>query len=112
MAIAWLGAVVPGHGQAEPEQPDWSATSTPQATDEPADVTPTEPDTPGVEMAAETNTPSADMPAAVNGATSPAGSLEGVPQESNNFLPVFGDSYGKPFFERQGLRFRVGPVNF
>jgi hypothetical protein len=39
-----------------------------------------------------------------------ADSEVGVPQSSNSFLPFFGNDYGEPFFERQGLRFRIGPV--
>jgi hypothetical protein len=35
----------------------------------------------------------------------------GVPSPTNLYLPNFSD-YGKPFFERQGLRFRLGPVHF
>lgn len=34
----------------------------------------------------------------------------GVPTASGNFLPSFED-YGRAFFERDGLRFRLGPVN-
>ncbi|HEY5792394.1 MAG TPA: hypothetical protein VIS74_03790, partial [Chthoniobacterales bacterium] len=35
----------------------------------------------------------------------------GVPNRNNFFLPDF-DSYGQSFFEREGLKFRAGPVHF
>ena len=46
---------------------------------------------------------------AAHAATDPATQV-GVPQKSNFDLPSF-DEYGQPFFERDGLKFRIGPVH-
>lgn len=122
-------------GQAPPEQPDWSQSPAagpasvettiqpppPEGTVTPPGGNP-RPPAPGPDFR-ETPSPGAspDAPPAASSAA-PTGSSPGedatepaelgVPQEHNFFLPHFdNDSSTKPFFEREGLRFRAGPVN-
>ena len=102
-----------------PEQPEWSATdsaatpapvagsdsSTSPSTDEPVASTPTVEDSPPAEPSPSNN---ASAPSSTPEISAP--SEVGVPKTGNFFLPSF-DDYGRPFFERQGLRFRAGPLN-
>ncbi|HVE16220.1 MAG TPA: outer membrane beta-barrel protein [Chthoniobacterales bacterium] len=60
--------------------------------------------------------PSASLSSTAAGSTpatvSPASPEQtvGVPESTNFFLPNF-SNYGRPIFEREGLKFRAGPVN-
>lgn len=111
-----------------PEEPDWSQTS--PAVGSPSDTssqaaassTPSAAEkTTTASDAAPNSTPSPPAPAPSSSAAAEArdtaggGQLTesaevGTPTGSFN-LPTF-NFYGKPFFERQGLRLRIGPVHF
>jgi len=103
-----------------PEQPEWNAAAEPASTpaaaidastspsdDESLPTAPAMDNTPAAEPL-PSNNPS--VPPAANPSEISAASEIGVPKASNFYLPSL-DNYGRPFFERQGLRFRAGPLN-
>jgi hypothetical protein len=109
-----------------PEEPDWNQRS--PAVESPSDTasqaasipTPSETAAPGTSGAISNSNPAsqpdpASLAAAEARDTAGGGQLTetaevGVPNGNFN-LPTF-NFYGKPFFERQGLRLRIGPVHF
>ncbi len=121
-------AVPASTDQSVPEQPAWGAreSTTPEdtVTLNPAPASPSPPDAPmatarpasarAVDLASPApiapSSPPGPGTASVPPAKTAFSDQVGVPESTNHFLPNFGD-YGRPLFERQGLRFRAGPVN-
>lgn len=119
---------------ASPEQPNWASPSNPGASNSGTSTSsapmtgtgvPASPSNSGVSNSADgTQSSAAPAPLTVTQAgasqawqrnTSSSGysSSVGVPDISNYNLPNFRQSsYGQAWFERSGLKFRFGPVNF
>ncbi len=103
---------------APPEEPEWSRPDAGATGDLPAPAVPdpaaaADP-APATDAASPDDLPDrSDDALETTSAAPPAdGDAIGVPQSSNSFLPYFaGELDGRPFFERDGLRFRAGPVN-